>query len=114
MIFGLSMNTGEDFDAADAVDDDAAANDDDDDADDDAAADDDDDDADDDDANDGSGGSVDDGPFPWPWDPTNARAILQWTIDAGLDHLLVAFELGNEQNVKHVFCCCGCVMWKLV
>ena len=107
MIFGLSMNTGEDFDAADAGDDDAAANDDDDAEDDDAAA------AADDDADDGSGGSVDDGPFPWPWDPTNARAILQWTIDAGLDHLLVAFELGNEQNVKHVFCC-GYVMWKLV
>jgi hypothetical protein len=36
-------------------------------------------------------------PFPSVWDPTNARALLQWTIDAGLDHLLYGFELGNEQ-----------------
>ena len=28
------------------------------------------------------------GPFPYPWDPTNARQILSWTIDAKLDHLI--------------------------
>ena len=41
------------------------------------------------------------GPFPYPWDPSNAREILQWTIDAQLDHLIAAFELGNEQNEKY-------------
>lgn len=40
-------------------------------------------------------------PFPYPWNPQNAREILQWTIDENLDHLLHAFELGNEQNEKY-------------
>jgi heparanase 1 len=43
----------------------------------------------------GSGG------YPFPWDPSNARAILRWTIDNGLDHLFAGFELGNEQNDKY-------------
>jgi heparanase 1 len=58
MVFGVSMNTGEDADS--------------------------------------SGG-----PYPYPWDPANARAILQWTIDAGYDDLLFGLELGNEQNNKY-------------
>ena len=33
--------------------------------------------------------------FPFPWDPSNARQILQWTIDQGLDHLIFGFELGK-------------------
>ncbi len=38
-------------------------------------------------------------PAPFtPWDPTNARALLTWTINHGFDDLLYAFELGNEQN----------------
>ena len=49
MIFGISMNTGQDLDLGSA-----------------------------------SRG----GPFPYPWDPTNARAILQWTIDNKFDHLI--------------------------
>lgn len=40
-------------------------------------------------------------PFPFPWDPKNAKQILQWTIDQGLDHVLYGFELGNEQNTKY-------------
>ena len=39
--------------------------------------------------------------FPFPWDPLNAKAILEWTIEAGLDHLIYGFELGNEQNGKY-------------
>ena len=39
--------------------------------------------------------------FPFPWDPSNARQLLQWTIDAKLDHLIAGFELGNEQNTKY-------------
>ena len=39
--------------------------------------------------------------YPFPWDPNNARAILQWTIDHQLDHLIYGFELGNEQNSKY-------------
>lgn len=31
-----------------------------------------------------------------PWNATNAREILEWTIGNGLDHLLYGFELGNE------------------
>jgi len=54
MIFGVSLNTGEDLQA--------------------------------------DGGSV------VPWDPTNARALLSWTVAQGRDHLLEGFELGNEQN----------------
>ena len=41
------------------------------------------------------------GPFPYPWDPTNAREILAWTIDQKLDHLIYGFELGNEQNTQY-------------
>jgi len=41
------------------------------------------------------------GDFPYPWDPRNARQILQWTIDNHFDHLLFGFELGNEQNAKY-------------
>ena len=32
--------------------------------------------------------------YPFPWDPSNARAILQWTIAQQLDHLIYGFELG--------------------
>ena len=39
--------------------------------------------------------------FPYPWDPSNAREILQWTIDQGRDHLLAGLELGNEQNKRY-------------
>ena len=39
--------------------------------------------------------------YPFPWDPNNAHAILQWTIDHQLDHLIYGFELGNEQNTKY-------------
>ena len=39
--------------------------------------------------------------FPFPWDPKNAREILQWTIDKQLDHLIFGLELGNEQNNKY-------------
>jgi heparanase 1 len=60
MIFGLSMNTGEDV-ASDSH----------------------------------------NGPYPYPWDPSNAREILEWTIDHQLDHLIYGFELGNEQNNKY-------------
>jgi hypothetical protein len=35
------------------------------------------------------------GPFPFPWDPSNARAILTWTIAHGQDHLLHGLELGK-------------------
>ena len=42
-----------------------------------------------------------DDPFPYPWDPTNARELLEWTIANGLDHLLYGVELGNEQNTKY-------------
>ena len=42
-----------------------------------------------------------DDPFPYPWDPSNARKLLQWTIDAKLDHLIYGLELGNEQNAKY-------------
>jgi len=44
---------------------------------------------------------TDDPGYPYPWDPANARAILKWTIDAKLDHLIMGFELGNEQNTKY-------------
>jgi heparanase 1 len=40
-------------------------------------------------------------PFPFPWDPSNAREILEWTIAARLDHLIFGFELGNEQNSRY-------------
>eukprot|EP01046_Picozoa_sp_COSAG06_P046186 COSAG06_NODE_6507_length_2902_cov_1.591509_3_plen_370_part_00 len=56
MIFGISMNTGEDLEMAAAE----------------------------------GGGAA---PYPYPWDPTNAREILQWTIDNQLDHLIFGFEL---------------------
>ena len=36
--------------------------------------------------------------FPFPWDPSEARHLLQWTISRGLDRLIAGFELGNEQN----------------
>ena len=36
--------------------------------------------------------------FPFPWDPTEARHLLQWTKSRGLDRLIAGFELGNEQN----------------
>lgn len=42
-----------------------------------------------------------DGPFPQPWDSTNAEQILKWTIDNGYDHLIKGFELGNEQNSQY-------------
>lgn len=48
-----------------------------------------------------AGGAGARGPFPFPWDPANARALLSWTIGAGLDHLLAGLELGNEQNTKY-------------
>jgi heparanase len=48
-----------------------------------------------------TGKDVNEGGFPYPWDATNARAILSWTIEHGLDHLLVGLELGNEQNTKY-------------
>ena len=38
------------------------------------------------------------GPVPFPWDPTEARHLLQWTQSRGLDRLIAGFELGNEQN----------------
>ena len=41
------------------------------------------------------------GDYPYPWDPSNARQILQWTIAHRLDHLLFGLELGNEQNNKY-------------
>jgi hypothetical protein len=41
------------------------------------------------------------GPFPYPWDSTNAKELLQWTIAKGYDHLLYGLELGNEQNIKY-------------
>ena len=48
-----------------------------------------------------TGPDLDDGqPYPFPWDPSNARQILQWTIAQRLDHLLLGFELGNEQNTR--------------
>ena len=37
--------------------------------------------------------------FPFPWDPTEARHLLQWTKSRGLDRLIAGFELGNEQNI---------------
>lgn len=40
-------------------------------------------------------------PFPFPWDPSNAEALLSWTIAAGLDHMLFGLELGNEQNTQY-------------
>ena len=40
-------------------------------------------------------------PFPYPWDPCNAREILRWTISQGFDHLLYGVELGNEQNSRY-------------
>ena len=64
MIFGISMNTGEDLSSMGS----------------------------------GNGSS---GPYPYPWDPKNARAILEWTIDHQVDHLIYGFELGNEQNTKY-------------
>ena len=42
-----------------------------------------------------------DDPFPYPWDPQNARELLEWTIANDLDHLLYGLELGNEQNTKY-------------
>ena len=36
--------------------------------------------------------------YPFPWDPNNARAILQWTIDHQLDHLIYGFELGTSRT----------------
>lgn len=49
----------------------------------------------------GAGAGAGDPGFPWPWDPTNAKSILAWTIAAGYDDLLFGFELGNEQNSKY-------------
>ena len=40
--------------------------------------------------------------FPFPWDPTEARHLLQWTQSRGLDRLIAGFELGNEQNTACV------------
>ena len=40
-------------------------------------------------------------PFPYPWDPANARKLLQWTISHGFADLIVGLELGNEQNTKY-------------
>jgi hypothetical protein len=34
------------------------------------------------------------GGYPFPWDPSNARAILEWTMAQQLDHLIFGFELG--------------------
>lgn len=39
--------------------------------------------------------------FPQVWDPSNARALLEWTIKRGDSDLLFGFELGNEQNSKY-------------
>ena len=33
----------------------------------------------------------------FPWDPTEARSLLEWTLANGLGHLIYGFELGNEQ-----------------
>ncbi len=35
------------------------------------------------------------------WGPSNARELLQWTIDHGYYDLLFAVELGNEQNTAY-------------
>ena len=40
-------------------------------------------------------------PFPYPWNPTNAKEILTWTIHHGYGHLIHGFELGNEQNTQY-------------
>ena len=64
MVFGLSMNTGEDLVSS-------------------------------------SESRSGDPGYPYPWDPSNAREILEWTIDHQLDHLIYGFELGNEQNNKY-------------
>ena len=37
-------------------------------------------------------------PAPYPWDPENARELLQWTLDHGYGDLIGGFELGNEQD----------------
>lgn len=50
--------------------------------------------------NDREAGSLLD-PFPFPWDSSNARAMLQFIIDEGFDHLVFGLELGNEQNSKY-------------
>lgn len=39
--------------------------------------------------------------FPFPWDPANTKAMLQWILDNGYGHLLYGFELGNEQNKEY-------------
>ena len=41
------------------------------------------------------------GPFPYPWDPKNAKKLLQSTIAKGKSHVLAGFELGNEQNTEY-------------
>jgi hypothetical protein len=71
MIFGLSMNTGRDEDVGRHADANAPRTG--------AAA--------------GGGGPTPG--FPFPWDPSNARQILQWTIAQGLDRLIFGFELGK-------------------
>ena len=48
-----------------------------------------------------TGEDVDGGPFPYPWDPSNARHLLEWTIKNGYAHLIHGFELGNEQNTQY-------------
>jgi hypothetical protein len=37
-----------------------------------------------------------------PWDATNAREILEWTIAQGLDHLIYGFELGKQQSLRSI------------
>jgi len=39
--------------------------------------------------------------YPFPWDESNARQLLQWTIEHKLDHLIAGFELGNEQEKRY-------------
>eukprot|EP00656_Telonema_subtile_P048834 TRINITY_DN5925_c0_g1_i4.p1 TRINITY_DN5925_c0_g1~~TRINITY_DN5925_c0_g1_i4.p1 ORF type:complete len:543 (-),score=115.86 TRINITY_DN5925_c0_g1_i4:109-1737(-) len=39
--------------------------------------------------------------FPQVWDPSNARQLLQWTINRGDSDLIFGVELGNEQNSKY-------------
>jgi len=41
------------------------------------------------------------GGFPYPWDPSNARELLKWTLDNGYGDLIYGLELGNEQNGKY-------------
>jgi len=39
--------------------------------------------------------------FPFPWDPSNARAMLRWVLDHGYGDLIHGLGLGNEVNTMY-------------